>query len=129
MTGRVLVVSPWGLAGGYSGPVTLMNRLFRAVAATGVDVDVLYRDRGTEVTPGWPRQTTALLSTAGGRFGAVEQLRWAWAVTRHLRVHRADYDTIHFHGCYLLNLLPVLAVPRRPSVPMHGNRATPPRPR
>lgn len=111
MTPRVLVLSPWGLAGGYSGPVTLMNRLFAALTrTTEVDVDVAYVDRGSEEKADWWSRSFAVCSAAGGRMGFATQILWSWRAYRHLRRNSSDYDLIHVHGCYLFNLLPLLGV-------------------
>lgn len=108
---RILVVSPWGLRGQYSGPVTLMNRLFGALKDLGgFEIDVVHRDRGRESDAPWAHRTFALLRTPVGQFSRVDQLRWALRARRFLRRHAQGYDLVHLQGAYLAN---VLAVPSK----------------
>lgn len=108
---RILVVSPWGLRGQYSGPVTLMNRLFGALRDLGgFEIDVVHRDRGRESDVAWARRSIALLRTPEGRFSRFDQLRWVLRARRFLRRHAEEYDLIHLQGAYLTT---VLAVPAK----------------
>ncbi len=116
--GRVLVLSPWGLRGGYSGPVTFLNRLFEAVheADPQLAIDVLYHDRGAESAVGWARQATAVTRDAG--FGLRAQLRWGLRAARLVRAAVREDATggagdtvVHLHGLYLANLIPALTLP------------------
>jgi glycosyltransferase involved in cell wall biosynthesis len=109
---RVLVLSPWGVGGGYSGPVTFLDRLFGAVhsAEPGVRLDVLYRDRGAEVVPAWAGDARALGGPRAG-FGLRAQLSWGVRAARFVREHAAEYERVHLHGAYLANLIAALALP------------------
>jgi glycosyltransferase involved in cell wall biosynthesis len=108
----ILVISPWGLRGQYSGPVTLMNRLFGALASEGrFHVDVAFRDRGQEADTDWARRVYPLVKTRAGRFSRIDQLRWILSARRFLARNAEDYRFVHLHGVYITN---VLAVP--PSV-------------
>lgn len=105
---RILVLSPWGLGGGYSGPLTLLDRLCSALSARGTRVDVAYRDRGEEIAPPWVSNAISLGDFA--RFGRPEQIRWGLAARRLLRAQAQDYDAIHLHGFYLANQVAVLGM-------------------
>lgn len=109
---RVLVLSPWGAGGGYSGPVTFLNRLFGAVheSAPEVALEVLYRDRGAELVPAWAASTTALGGGHGAAFGVRQQLAWGWRAARALRATDAG-TLVHLHGVYLANLVAAFALP------------------
>lgn len=108
---KILVLSPWGLAGGYSGPLVLLDRLFSAVVAIGeASVDVLYRDRGLTRTPLWVKDAYPLAVTGASTFSLFQRLRWI-ARTRWFLMRRAgDYDVIHVHGAYLLNIMPFIGL-------------------
>lgn len=114
---QVLVVSPWGESGGYSGPVTLQNRLFSALAALEspqVSADLVYRRRSVDRRSTWARNRHALLDAES--FGRLAQLRWAFGAALYVRRHRRKYDLVHIHGVYLANVLPGLAAGRRRAV-------------
>lgn len=100
---RVLVLSPWGLGGGYSGPLTLLDRLGAALTEAGATIDVAYRDRGSETAPSWVRDSIRL--GTGGAFDRREQLRWARDARRLLSEKGDEYDIVHLHGFYLANQL------------------------
>lgn len=104
---RILVVSPWGIGGGYSGPVTLMNRLFAEVHHQNqtASIDVIYRDRGNEVVPAWVDRAVGIRLGDRSSFSRFEQARWAGAVRLFLARHRDKYDFVHIHGAYMTNLL------------------------
>lgn len=104
------MVSPWGLRGQYSGPVTLMNRLFEAIGSNGrYELDVAFRDRGHEAFADWPRRVFPLLKTGPGRFTRVDQLKWILLVRRFLNRNADAYRYVHIQGAYITNML---AVPR-----------------
>src|SRR4051794_19396037 len=86
----ILVLSPWGLEGGYSGPLTLLGRLFEALHNEGVEIDVIYRDRGVETQPGWLRRGYPI--SVGPGFSRWQQIRWGVAAGRLVRRIGAEYD-------------------------------------
>lgn len=98
---RFLVVSPWGLGGGYSGPLTLMDRLFEAISRRGHRVDVVYKPRSSDVEPAWATRSVAIRATS--RPGKLGQFVWGRRAESFLRSNAHDYDVIHFHGLYLSN--------------------------
>jgi len=106
-----LVLSPWGLGGGYSGPVTFLGRLFGAVheAAPGARLDVLYRDRGAEQVPGWVHARAAL--GGGPSWGLRAQLAWGLRAARAVRERAGRDDVIHLQGLYLPNLIAAYSAP------------------
>lgn len=103
---RVLVLSPWGLSGGYSGPLTLLDRLCTSLSRRGIEIDVAHRDRGIERRPDWVNKTFALGDI--GPFNRKNQILWGIAARRLLRARADDYDLIHLHGFYLPNQLAML---------------------
>lgn len=105
---RILVLSPWGAGGGYSGPLTFMNRLFSAAKERHgyVRIDLLYRDRGQEVLPDWAdHSSVGVRSRAFGRFA---QARWMMGAAVTVLRQRHRVDVIHLHGTYLTNMVPAL---------------------
>jgi glycosyltransferase involved in cell wall biosynthesis len=107
---REVVLSPWGLGGGYSGPVTFLGRLFGAVSAAepAARIEVLYRDRGAEEVPAWAHDVTALGRQR--RFGLREQLAWGARAARAVRERATPDVLVHLHGLYLANLIPAFAL-------------------
>ncbi|WP_344792744.1 glycosyltransferase family 4 protein [Gryllotalpicola daejeonensis] len=106
-----VVLTPWGVGGGYSGPVTFLGRLFSAVCAEEPDarIDVLYRDRGGEEVPAWATDATALSRRA--HFGLREQLAWGVRAARAVRQRAGSEVLVHLQGLYLANLVAAYAVP------------------
>lgn len=132
---RIVVLSPWGVGGGYSGPLTLLDRLMSAVKAQyagagvsdvvtdsvemgglevggremdGVEIDVVARDRGSEITPEWVSAVHYVGGSTAPKFGLAQQLRWAVGARRFLRKTRGTYDVVHLHGAYIVNQLAVV---------------------
>ncbi len=106
--GRVLLLSPWGSSGGYSGPLTLMNRMWSEVTARHPDtrVTLVYRDRGVDVDPGWAHAVVPALRSR--KFGRTAQLLWMVGATFWVLRHRGSADIVHLQGAYLTNLVPAL---------------------
>lgn len=102
---RILVVSPWGLGGGYSGPLVLMDRLFAEIADHGATIDVLYRERSAESIPNWADRLHPV-SVGTKHFGRLSQLQWAVSVGKYARKHRHEYEIVHLQGAYISNILP-----------------------
>lgn len=118
MTGgtcRILLLSPWGASGGYSGPLTLMNRMWSEVVAQRPDTRVVlvYRDRGVDTEPAWADEAVPALRSRG--FGRIDQLRWMLNAALCVARRRRSVDVVHLQGAYLTNLLPALFA-RRGSV-------------
>lgn len=106
---RLLVISPWGLGGGYSGPVVLMNRLFSALARRHrVEIDVLYRDRGNEIIPEWAAHAYPICAGNRGRFGRGDQIKWAVFASRFVSRNASKYQCVHLQGAYWSTLFPAL---------------------
>lgn len=106
---RLLVVSPWGLSGGYSGPIMLLNRLFGELHRRhGVRIDVLYRNRGDETVPAWVNRAYAVDIGSRQRFGRRAQLAWAIRAAAFLARHASGYRCVHLHGAYWVSLFPAL---------------------
>lgn len=105
---RVLLLSPWGSAGGYSGPLTLMNRMWSEVRRRHPDtrVTLIYRDRGVDVEPEWAHEVIPALRSR--TFGRVAQLRWMLAAAFWVVRYRDSADVVHLQGAYLTNLVPAL---------------------
>ncbi|WP_354670430.1 glycosyltransferase family 4 protein [Microbacterium oryzae] len=105
---RVAILSPWGASGGYSGPLTFLNRLWGSVKTDcpAVNITLLYRDRGEEARPAWADRVVAGVRSA--RFGRLEQARWVVKVSTWLLCHRFNLDVVHLHGSYTTNLVPAL---------------------
>lgn len=116
-TSRILLLSPWGASGGYSGPLTLMNRMWSEVAVQRPDTRVIlvYRDRGVDTTPTWADEVVPALRSRG--FGRIDQLRWMLNAAICVARRRRSVDVVHLQGAYLTNLLPALFA-RRGSVVM-----------
>jgi glycosyltransferase involved in cell wall biosynthesis len=103
---RILVVSPWGAGGTYNGPTVLMNRLFEELSSRPrVAVDLLYRDRGHDEVSKWPDNAISIRVGSDSQFDRKSQLKWILRVRKFIRRHRGEFDLIHLHGGYLLNLL------------------------
>ena len=113
-TSRVLVVSPWGLADGYSGPLTLMSRLFSEMVKSGdIVIDVVFREtEGSKLSTPYFRHAFPLLPEAS-TFDPRTRLRWIVALTAFLVRRQENYDWIHFHGFYLTNSVPALIALRQ----------------
>lgn len=108
---RILVLSPWGLSGGYSGPLVLLNRLFAAVVGlSGASVDVLYRDRGRTAKADWVANAHPLVKTDEFTFGIAQRLKWILRTRWYLMRHGHEYDVIHIHGAYAVNTLPFIGL-------------------
>lgn len=105
---RVLLLSPWGASGGYSGPLTLMNRMWSEVASTQPDTRVIlvYRDRGIDTAPGWADEVIPAVRSQ--EFGRLAQVRWMLAAAFWVARYRGSVDVVHLQGTYLTNLLPAL---------------------
>lgn len=110
---RILVVSPWGIGGGYCGPLTLLDRLFGEVHRRyGLRVDALYRDRGDEVVPTWVDRAFPVAAGTRLHFGRRAQIVWTLRAAAILARHAGDYHCIHLHGAYWSTLFPALFVRR-----------------
>jgi len=108
---RILVVSPWGAEGGYSGPVTLQGRMFGTLVQDhGVDVHLVYRERDEETMPNWAAKKTALIKTNNASFSPAFQLLWAARLYAYLLRWSNHYDLIHFQGAYMPNILGALSL-------------------
>ena len=109
---RILIVSPWGLAGGYSGPLTLLDRLCTALANGGAEIDVIYRDREEESRkPAWA--TRVFPVSVRTPYSRLQQIRWGLHVRRFIRRHASEYDLVHLHGFYLANQVAVAGISPR----------------
>lgn len=114
---RILVMSPWGMYGGYSGPIILLNRLFSAIADEHRgEIDIAYRDRGIEQRPGWVNNAYPIVSSSPDSFTMSEKIQWVIAVRSLVRRRSQGLDVIHLHGAYLLNILPLLGLRSRAKV-------------
>lgn len=109
---RVLLLSPWGASGGYSGPLTLMNRMWTEVTARhpATRVTLIYRDRGVDATPAWADTVIPALRSQG--FGRMAQLRWMLSAAFWVLRYRRSVDVVHLQGAYLTNLVPALLARR-----------------
>ncbi len=105
---RVLLLSPWGASGGYSGPLTLMNRMWSEVVKNRPEtrVTLVYRDRGVDSSPTWAADTIAAVRSRG--FGRLAQMRWMLAAAACVLRRRRSVDVVHLQGAYLANLVPAL---------------------
>ncbi|WP_314452500.1 glycosyltransferase family 4 protein [uncultured Microbacterium sp.] len=114
---RVLLLSPWGASGGYSGPLTFMNRMWSEITARhpNVRVTLLHRDRGQDRAPEWAHEIIPAVRSE--EFGRVAQVRWMFAAAFWVIRYRRSADVIHLQGTYLTNLFPSLFA-RRGSVVM-----------
>lgn len=111
---RILVLSPWGLHGGCSGPLALLDRLMGAVAEQGATVDVAYRRRPVDTPPAWLAHGHPLLPAVGAAAGRAGQAAWTAAATAFLARHGRSYDVVHVHGGRLPATVPLLALGPRP---------------
>lgn len=106
----ILVVSPWGTSGVYSGPVVLQQRLFSEVSdLVHAHIVLLCRLRpGGTRTQSWANETVVI--SRGSKLGIVTQILWtaraSWFVLRAAK----GYEVVHFQGAYWLNLVASLAV-------------------
>lgn len=114
---RILILSPWGASGGYSGPLTLMNRMWSEVVTRHPEkrVTLIYRDRGEDTVPKWVEAAIPALRSQG--FGRLAQLCWMLSAAFWVARHRRSADIVHLQGAYLTNLVPAL-IARRGSVVM-----------
>lgn len=115
-TKGILVLSPWGTAGAYSGPAILQERLFAELAATsGIPVDLAYRRRGEEhAGANWARRNIELVR--GDQLRIVTQIVWAVRAAWLVLTSGRRYSHVHLQGAYWMNLLPGLLVPRSASL-------------
>lgn len=100
-------MSPWGVGSTYSGPAVLMDRLFKALAAS-LTIDVLYGDTSDTQTPAWAHRSH-LAITRSASFGRREQVHWMAASAWYILRHRRDYDIVHLHGLYATNYPAMIA--------------------
>lgn len=106
---HILVVSPWGVSGGYSGPIVLLNRLFSSMSFKhGAKVDVAFRHRGLDIVPEWVNSGFPLVRSRSSLFSTLDRLRWILEIAKFIRRHGSRYDVIHIQGCYMLNVLPFM---------------------
>lgn len=104
-----LVVSHWGLGEGYSGPLTLLDRLFADAGESDLRIDVVYRNTGLPLRKNHFHRTISILS-ARSMTTVWHRLRWGLALTCFLIRYHRRYDWIHFHGFYpTAAALPALA--------------------
>lgn len=97
---RILIVNPWGVGIGYSGPGTLFRRLFSQVAAEGTaTVAGVCRSRFGEPAPDW-LSPAVLVRQKRPEFDRYEQVRFIGRAVQHILRHRRDYDLVHCHGAY-----------------------------
>lgn len=104
---RVLVLSPWGVGGGYSGPVVLMDRLFgQLYQQYNLSIDVLYRDRGQEVVPDWVSRAFPIAAGTRERFQRLDQMKWVVQAAAFMMRHAKEYAVIHLQGAYWTTCFP-----------------------
>lgn len=108
---RLLVLSPWGVAGGYSGPLVLQDRLMTALIDTNAfETTVLYRERGLAPVPDWITEPVAVVSSPPHSFPKKEQITWLLRTSCYVLGNRRRFDAVFLQGAYLLTCLPALFV-------------------
>lgn len=106
---RLLVLSPWGVAGGYSGPLVLQHRLMSALASTdSFEVTALYRERGLASSPNWITEPVPVVSSPPQNFPRKTQLAWLVRTSWYVLRNRRRFDAVFLQGAYLLTCLPAL---------------------
>lgn len=114
---RLLVLSPWGVAEGYSGPLVLQDRLMTALSDTDAfETTVLYRKRGLAPLPVWITEPVAVVSSPPHSFPKSAQITWLLRTSWYVLRNRRRFDAVFLQGAYLLTCLPALLVGRRTKV-------------
>lgn len=114
---RFLVLSPWGVAGGYSGPLVLQHRLMTALANTNsFEMTVLYRERGLAPSPDWITEPVPVVSSPPQSFPQKTQFAWLLRTSWYVLRNRRRFDAVFLQGAYLLTCLPALLVGKHTKV-------------
>jgi glycosyltransferase involved in cell wall biosynthesis len=115
---RLLVISPWGLSGGYSGPLVLQNRLLSSLVklASDVRVTVLYRDRGIAQPPSWAHEPVPVVASPPQSFPKAKQLVWFARTILYVLKNRQRFDAVFLQGMYIYAYLPALFLTKKTKV-------------
>ncbi|WP_229586790.1 glycosyltransferase family 4 protein [Kocuria sp. CCUG 69068] len=106
---NLLVLSPWGVAGGYSGPLVLQHRLMTALATTAsFEITALYRERGLAPSPDWITVPVPVVSSPPQSFPQRTQITWLLRTSWYVLRNRRRFDAVFLQGAYLLTCLPAL---------------------
>ncbi|MFF0943312.1 glycosyltransferase family 4 protein [Kocuria sp. CPCC 205300] len=115
---RLLVISPWGVSGGYSGPLVLQNRLLSSLVtlSSDVQVTVLYRDRGMAELPVWAHEPVPVVTAPPESFPKARQLAWLAKTVLYVLRHRHRFDAVFLQGMYLHTCFPALFLTKHAKV-------------
>jgi glycosyltransferase involved in cell wall biosynthesis len=115
---RLLVISPWGVSGGYSGPVVLQNRLLSSLVtlSSDVQVTVLYRDRGMAELPIWAHEPVPVVTSPPESFPKARQLAWLAKTVLYVLRYRHRFNAVFLQGMYLHTCFPALFLTKRAKV-------------
>lgn len=114
-TWRLLVISPWGVSGGYSGPVVLQNRLLSSFVtlSRGVQVTALYRDRGMAELPTWAHEPVPVVTAPPESFPKSRQAAWLVKTVLYVLRNGHRFDGVFLQGMYIHSCFPALFLPKR----------------
>lgn len=111
---KLLVLAPWGVAGGYSGPIVLQDRLMGAlIDKADFSTTVLYRDRGLAELPAWVNYPVPVVASPAESFPKATQIHWILGTCFYILRNRRQFDAVFLQGTYMLNCLPGLFLSRR----------------
>lgn len=114
---NLLVLSPWGVAGGYSGPLVLQHRLMTALAGTAsFEITALYRERGLAPSPDWITEPVPVVSSPPQSFPRRTQITWLLRTSLYVLRNRRRFDAVFLQGAYLLTCLPALLLSKHTKV-------------
>ncbi|MFI7579548.1 glycosyltransferase [Kocuria kalidii] len=111
---QLLVLAPWGVAGGYSGPIVLQDRLLRTlIKKANFSATVLYRDRGLAELPAWVARPVPVVASPAESFPKAAQVKWLLKTSFYIFWNRRRFDAVFLQGTYMLNCLPALFLSQR----------------